>query len=200
MLNQIATILEQAVDRIGLIEQWDGVVRRVTVKGETFPVSCTDPTACSKEHYRKAVPNQDLNGLAYVEQRGPAQVGTREAYGYTMTYPVRLIMWINAGKQSIPNCSDVIAQAELNVLTCLMMQKAITPTFSSKPINATISNIKVLAKTPGEIFQGLAYNDQAALYVWPYAYTAIDCEIIFEIPANCITAVAATVAENCIEY
>lgn len=200
MLNQIATIFEQAVGRTNLIQQWDGVVTRVTDKGETFPVSCTDPTACDNSKYRKAVPNQDLRGLAYVEQRGSATVGAFQSWGYEVTYPVRLVLWVNAGKQSLDNCGDVIGQAQLNIINCLRVQKTVTVDYSDRPLKATIRDFRILQNNPGEIFQGLAYNDKAALYVWPYAYTAIDCNIIFQIPANCILAIEPTVADECVTY
>lgn len=200
MLNQIATIFEAAVDRTNLVEQYDGVVKRVTSKGETFPVSCTDPTACNNDHYRKAIPNQDLRGLAYVEQRGSGRVGAIQSWGYEITYPVRLVLWINAGKQSLSNCSDVISQAELNIINCLKTKKGLTVDFSSKQILARVDGFSILSKEPGEIFQGLAYNDKAALYVWPYAYTAIDCNVIFQIPSGCILAVEPTTEDECVEY
>ena len=200
MLNQIATIFQAAVDRTNLIEQYDGVVKRITDKGETFPVSCTDPTACNRDRYRKAVPDQSLRGLAYVEQRGNATTGTIQAWGYEVTYPVRLVLWVNAGKQSLENCSDVISQAELNIITCLNSRKSIVVPFCDKNIKAEVRNFRILSKEPGELFQGLAYNEKSALYVWPYAYTAIDCDITFQITANCISAVAETVADECVEH
>lgn len=208
MLNQIAEIFESAVTQTNLVEQYDGVVQRVTLNSqgqngtirETFPVSCTDPTACDRGNYRKAVPNQDLRGLAYVEQRGTPQIGPYEDWGYTATYPVRLVMWINAGKQSLDNCSDVITQAELNLFNCLRHEKTLTPSFSSQPITAVVRNLSLVQKNPGQIFQGYAYNDKQALYFWPYAYTAIDCDVIFSIPANCIAPVSETTPADCIEY
>lgn len=208
MLNQIATIFQAAVNRTNLIEQYDGVVHRITTQSqgtngtisEAFPVSCTDPTACSGEHYRKAVPDSALRGLAYVEQRGNPTIGPDEIWGYTLTYPVRLVLWINAGRQSIGNCSDVIAQAELNMINCLKATKVVAVPFSDEDIKAEVTITAILEKNPGQIFQGLAYNDNQALYFWPYAYTAIDCNVVFQIPSACIQAIAPTTTEDCIDY
>lgn len=196
------------VDSANLTEVYEGVVQRVTLTSqgqngtvtETVPVSCTDPTACDRGHYRKAIPDESKKGLAYVEQRGNPSVGASQSWGYTISYPVRLVMWINAGKQSLDNCSNVIAQAEIAALNCMQHEKSVTPSFSSQPIKARIRDLSLVEKNPGQIFQGLAYNDNQALYFWPFAYTAIDCTITFQIPANCISAVADTVNDYCIEY
>lgn len=200
MLNQIAEIIELAVNRTNLVEQYDGVVKRITDKGETFPVSCTDPTACDNNRYRKAVPNQSLRGLAYVEQRGAAAVGDFQSWGYSISYPIRLVVWINLGIQSETNCSNIMAQAELNIINCLKLRKSIVTDFTSKNVSVDVRNIQLVNKSPGDIFSGLAYDGKSALYLWPYAYTAIDLNIIFQIPANCVLPIEPTVAEQCVEY
>lgn len=197
MTNEIAEIFQQAVNRTNLIERYDGVVRRVTDKGETFPVSCTDPTACDNGRYRKAIPDESLRGLAYVEQRGNGTTGPIESWGYSITFPVRLVMWINIGKQSIDNCSNITSQAYFNIVNCLNLQKSITVDYSTKAIKAKVSGFQMVNKSAGEIFQGLAYQDKAKLYVYPFDYLVIDCSITFQIPANCIAAIAPTVAADC---
>lgn len=200
MLNQIADIFQLAIDRTNLFDQYDGVVQRITVNGETFPVSCTDPSACSSGNYRKSVPDQSLKGLAYVEQRASARVGSIESWGYPITYPVRLVMWVNSGKQGIGNCSDVISQSVLNAINCLKGESELTVSFSSCPIKVKVDNFSIVSNQPNQIFQGLAYNDKQALYLWPYVFAAIDCNIIFQIPSNCISAIAPTLEVECVEY
>lgn len=209
MLDFIANIFQTAASRTNLIERYGGVVVPMTqtVKTstgnarETFPVSCTVDGPCSTDgNWNKVVPDSALRGLAYVEQRGSAIVGQMQTWGYTLTYPVRMVIWLNIGKQNFDSCAGIITQVETNVINCLRHTKKVSPSWSSRDVPATVQNFVLLPKEPGQVFERYAYSDKEALYFWPYAFTAIDCEVVFEIPANCVAAIDAPTPVNCITY
>lgn len=204
MLNLVANIFEQAVDRTNLIERYEGVVTAVNIpqKGggtERTLVSCTDPTACVSGRYRKAVPDDALRGLAYVEQRGEATTNSFTQWDYRVSYPVRLVFWVNLARQSLTHCSDIIDQATFQMINCLKQEKSLSVSWSTQNIRAEIENIRVVPRTAAGIFSGLPYQDNSALYVWPYAYCAIDAQVNFLVPANCLSAIDPTSLAECPE-
>lgn len=214
MLNYIEDIFETAANTTGLVNKFGGVVTPVTMQRpnsngqtvtKTFPVSCTALNNCRDTgQLQPIVPDQSFAGLAYVEQRGSVTTDYRDGH-FVLTYPVRFVVWVNAAYHGLTKCDDLIANVELNVMNCLRTEKFANPDWiecgaTGKKVSAQIGGIVLTPKNPGTIFQGYSYQDEPALYFWPYAYTAMDMTVRFLVPANCITKITTPTPVTCTTY
>lgn len=205
MTDLIEKAIRTAVLSTNVVEVWHGVVQRIEVEEQGAErairrvvtlIGCNQPTDCKPEKYVRATPDSSKYGIGYIEQRGSASV-EYEAWGVIVRQPIRIVVWYNAARLGLSTgCMD--ASVGLNLLSCLRNVSSITADYLSKPIEVEVQSIQVLPNSVNQIFFGLPYERNMALYLHPYAFVGIDCTVVLHVPTGCLAPIPSPEIIDCV--
>jgi hypothetical protein len=205
MTDLIEKAIRTAVLSTNVVEVWHGVVQRIEVEEQGSDrairrvitlIGCNQPTDCKPDKYVRATPDSSKYGIGYIEQRGSASV-EYEAWGAIVRQPIRIVVWYNAARLGLSTgCMD--SSVALNLVSCLRNVRDINADCMTKSIGVEIQDVRVMPNSVGQIFFGLPYERNMSLYLHPYAFVGIDCNVVLHVPTGCLTPIQSPEIIDCV--
>lgn len=204
MLYLIEPSIGPKIQALPYIERYGGIAYPMTHNFgsdsiKTFPVSMSlTASQCFEQgKYANLVPDDRYKSVAYLEGlSSPAQIGFRDAKKGVarISQSAKLVVWLNLQKLGVTDQATV-------GLMALAAVDAIQATYAiiyagahgrMEVMNATIRLDKNSA------FGSYSYTDKQALFMWPYAFFAVEFQAVIELPRKCLEPIELMPAIPCI--
>ena len=204
MTGKIIAAIKPDVSTLSFIERYGELTRPLPklIEGKKlfYPVSTSvDAAKCWEEgKYKRLVPNSDYYSVSYWEERTALRTirnGQISKNFLTKVQTVRFVSWINLAKLGFSDDSK-IGEMEAEAESVICQAKKIQ--IGNNEGAFEFRNPVRLDYDPKKVFDRYFYKDEAHLFIYPYAFFAIefDLEIIYN--KNCQPAVNRGVEIQCI--
>ena len=215
MLKSCIDAIKTTITGLGFIGRYGGLVRKVSQKTESgktisYPVACSvsDKECWEQGRYSDLTPNDAFNSVAYWEFISGMKTVAPVYNGHVKKEGMaRFVCWVNIAKLNFGNtlgteCS-VADDIQMNLERALNNQFKFTHRSLSQQAIVRFELTNVVEQN-SDIFSRYSYKESElnidAFCIYPYEVMAFDFKIYLDYNANCVTALTAGTAIDCVTY
>jgi hypothetical protein len=204
MLYIIEPALRAKAEALPFVERYGGIAHPITANFagdglKTLPVSMslTGAQCFDQGKYINLVPDDRYKSVSYFEGlNSPARIAfSGEKRGIaTISQSVRFVAWLNMTRLGYDNQAQVGLMALAAVAA---FQDKYPITFAGKSGRMEVTSARVLLDK-NSAFGGYTYVDRQHLFMWPYAFFAVEMETVTQLPMRCLEELEAGEPLQCV--
>lgn len=204
MLYIVEPVLAPKIQALPFIERYGGIAHPMTHAFgtdtlKTFPVSMslTGAQCFEQGKYANLVPDDRYNSVSYLEGlTSPARVTFKDPKSHiaTISQACKLVVWLNMQRLGRTSQADVGLMA-LAAIAALQGNYAIS--YGGVNGRMEVDQATVRMDKNGA-FGGYTYVDKQALFMWPFAFFAIEFNTVTQLPKACLNEIENLSPINCI--
>jgi len=206
MIHIIEQVLSSRITTLPFVERYGGVAYPLTSQfpGEpnvlkTFPVSTyLSANSCfQQDKYKNLIPDDRYKSLSYLEGLiNPARIsfdGPKKGV-VIMAQTIRFVCWLNLPKLGFDNLARV-SDFAVKAIDTLSGEFAFT--YQGTQGRLSVKNSRTLFDRQ-LIFGQYSYFDKQQIFMYPYAFFALEMEVTAQVGRKCIDDITYPDPINCI--
>ena len=205
MIHIIEQVLASRIAQLQFVERYGGVAYPLTAQFpganevKTFPVSTqVSANSCfQQDKYKNLIPDDRYISLAYLEGLvNPSRItfdGPKKGV-VIMAQLVRFVCWLNLPKLGF---TDLARVSDLAVKTIDTLTGEFAFTYRGTSGRLSVKNSRTLFDRQA-IFGQYSYFDRQEVFMYPYAFFALEMEVTAQVGRKCIDDITYPAPINCI--
>jgi hypothetical protein len=204
MLYIVEPALAAKAQALPFVERYGGIAHPMThaFGGDTlktFPVSMglTGAQCFDQGKYSMLVPDDRYKSVSYFEGlTSPAQITFADPKRSiaTIRQAVKFVIWLNMQKLGIEEQAQVGLMALAAVAA---FQDTYAIQYAGKSGRMVVSGANIRMDKNGA-FGGYTYQDKQHLFMWPFAFFAIEMTTVTELPRRCLDEIEQMEPLECV--
>lgn len=213
MVNLLVKAYQDAIENLGWIERYGGLVRPVLTQENimldgkgvkipaVYPVSCLIESSCTEPGiYKRLVPDDAYKSVAYFEQRGSGRFTIEGPIRnlFSLTVPLRFVVWLNFKRLGIEGCPDTLP-FQLSLANALSTPPVIVDSdLLSQGGSVSVVSFEFPEQRSNLIFAPYSYANKEWAFFPPYGFFALDMTAKITINLACFVEPQLAEPVNCL--